>query len=346
MKSVRGYTVVAAVLDEAAFFSTEEGSASPDAEIVAAIRPAMVTIPGALLLVASSPYAKRGILWDAYKSHFGKNGDRTLVWQAASKMMNDTIPQEFLDTEYEKDPISAASEYGAEFRSDLEEFVSYEVVMDCVSEGTHERPRERGIKYQAFLDPAGGSGKDSFTMAIGHRDKTSGMSVLDAIRETKPNFSPEIVVAEYAAALKSFGITKVLGDRYAGEFCIELFRKHGITYDASAKAKSDLYRDALPLLNSRMADLLDHKKLVQQFIGLERRVARSGKDSIDHAPNGHDDLCNVVAGLLCNLGTKAYRYDSTMKWVDGGKSEAETNAEWRADRLRGHMMYGSRGLFR
>lgn len=342
MKSVRGYTVVAAVLDEAAFFSTEDGSASPDAEIVAAIRPAMVTIPGALLLVASSPYAKRGILWDAFKNHFGKDADPTLVWQAASKLMNSTIPQEFLDAEYEKDPISAASEYGAQFRSDLEEFVSIDTIMQCVSDGIYERPRERGIKYQAFLDPAGGSGKDSFTMAIGHRDKATGISVLDVIREMKPPFSPEAVVADYANVLKSFAISKVIGDRFAGMWCVELFRKHGITYDPSAKPKSDLYRDALPLLNSRKADLLDHKRLVQQFVGLERRVARSGKDSIDHAPNGHDDLCNVVAGLLCNLGTRPYRYDSSLSWV--GEATEDSNKQWRHSQLVGHML-GGRRLF-
>jgi hypothetical protein len=40
--------------------------------------------------------------------------------------------------------------------------------------------------------------------------------------------------------------------------------------DPSAKPKSDLYRDALPLLTSRKADLLDHDRLVRQFVGLER----------------------------------------------------------------------------
>jgi hypothetical protein len=29
---------------------------------------------------------------------------------------------------------------------------------------------------------------------------------------------------------------------------------------------------------------------------LERRTARSGRDSIDHGTNAHDDLINVVAG--------------------------------------------------
>jgi hypothetical protein len=31
---------------------------------------------------------------------------------------------------------------------------------------------------------------------------------------------------------------------------------------------------------------------------LERRVARSGKDSIDHPPGGHDDVANACAGVL------------------------------------------------
>jgi hypothetical protein len=53
----------------------------------------------------------------------------------------------------------------------------------------------------------------------------------------------------------------------------------------------------LALLNSKRVALLDHSKLVNQLLGLERRTARSGKESIDHAPGGHDDLADAVAGL-------------------------------------------------
>jgi hypothetical protein len=35
---------------------------------------------------------------------------------------------------------------------------------------------------------------------------------------------------------------------------------------------------------------------VAQLCGRERRTARGGRDSIDHAPGGHDDLANAVAG--------------------------------------------------
>jgi hypothetical protein len=53
----------------------------------------------------------------------------------------------------------------------------------------------------------------------------------------------------------------------------------------------------LALLNSGRVVLPKHEKLVHQLVGLERRTSRGGRDSIDHAPGGHDDLANSVAGL-------------------------------------------------
>ena len=67
----------------------------------------------------------------------------------------------------------------------------------------------------------------------------------------KPPFSPEAVVEEFAEALKRYRVTRVVGDRYGGEFPRELFRKRGINYQPAEKPKSDLYRDLLPLINSR-----------------------------------------------------------------------------------------------
>jgi hypothetical protein len=90
----------------------------------------------------------------------------------------------------------------------------------------------------------------------------------------------------------------VQGDKYAGEWPVEAFAKHGVRYEQSAEPKSDLYRDLLPLLNSGRVELLDHPRLIAQLCQLERRTARSGKDSIDHAPGAHDDLCNAAAGAL------------------------------------------------
>ena len=131
-------------------------AANPDEEIINALRPAMATIPGSMLLCASSPYARRGALWKAYRRHWGQPG-RVLVWQADTRTMNPTVPEEVIAEAYESDPASAAVEYGAEFRVDLEGYVSREVVDALVMPGRHELPPLSDVSYMGFVDPSGGS---------------------------------------------------------------------------------------------------------------------------------------------------------------------------------------------
>jgi hypothetical protein len=296
-RTVRGYTLVAALLDELAFWPTSEESANPDSEIIAAIRPAMATVPGAMLLCASSPYARRGALWDAYRRHFGRADSPVLVWKAATRTMNPLVPESVITVAYEDDPASAAAEYGAEFRVDVETFIAREVVEAAIVPGRHELPPLKGIFYNGFVDPSGGSA-DSMTLAICHEDQATKRVIVDAVRERRPPFSPDNVVTEFAQLLKSYKIYKVTGDRYAGEWPRERFRLHGVEYLVADKSKSDTYRDVLATLNSGRAELLDLPRLAAQLCGLERRTARGGRDSIDHAPGGHDDVANCVCGAI------------------------------------------------
>jgi hypothetical protein len=299
VRTIRGRTVVAAVLDELAFYASEH-SANPDTELYAALKPAMASIPGAMLIGISSPYARKGLLWKKHKKHYGQPGN-VLVVQAPTWRMNPTIKRDgdFLTEAFADDPASAAAEYGGEFRKDVEAFITLEAVEACVEAGVRERGPVGGIAYTAFTDPSGGS-QDAWTVAIAHRDGNDddALAIIDAVREFKPPFSPEAVVGEICLLLAKYRIGTVTGDRYGGEFPRELFRKHGVTYLTADKTRSDLYREMLPMLNSTRAVLLDHPKTVQQIVGLERRVARGGKDSIDHGPGQHDDIANAVAGAL------------------------------------------------
>ena len=69
-------------------------------------------------------------------------------------------------------------------------------------------------------------------------------------------------------------------------------------YRQSDKNRSEIYLEALSAINSKQVSLLDNPKLVQQLVSLERRTARSGKDSIDHSKGSHDDLANAGMGAL------------------------------------------------
>jgi hypothetical protein len=293
-RTIRGRTVCCAIADELAFWPTDD-SASPDSEIISAIKPAMATVPGARLLKASSPYARRGVLFSDYERHYGKDS-ATLIWKASTRDMNPSVPEPFIAQAFEDDPASASAEYGGEFRTDVESFVSRDVVEACIVPGRHELPPVIGAVYYGFCDPSGGS-SDSMTLAIAHRE--GERVIVDAIREARPPFSPESVVAEFSALLKSYRCTTVTGDRYAGEWPRERFQAHGISYMAASSPKSDLYRDSLSFLNSGRVELLDLPKLKSQLLGLERRTARGGRDSIDHGPGQHDDIANAVAGVIC-----------------------------------------------
>ncbi|QTP55425.1 hypothetical protein HNO51_12480 [Billgrantia sulfidoxydans] len=298
-RAVRGYSTPLVIADEIAFWRSED-SANPDKEIINAIRPAMATLGGRLVAL-SSPYARRGELWETYRRDFGKESE-ILVAQAPSRVMNPTLPARVVERALERDEASAKAEYLAEFRSDVEAFLTREVVEACTELGRIELPPITGTRYTAFTDPAGGSGKDAFTLAIGHLE--GSVAVVDAIRSRKPPFSPEAVVAEFSDLLKQYRISSVTGDRYAGEFPRELYRNQGITYEIADRPRSDLYRDMLPLMNSGRVSLPENAQLLKELVSLERRTARSGKDTIDHGPGGHDDLANSVAGVVTTLGLK------------------------------------------
>jgi hypothetical protein len=298
-RSVRGFTFVAALADEAAFWHSDEASANPDVEILRSLRPGLANIPGSVLLIASSPYAKRGELYAAYRRHYGKDGARVLVWKAATQTMNSSLDPAVIAEAYESDPESANAEFGAEFRSDIDDYISREKIDAVTMWGRHELPPEPQAAYAAFCDPSGGV-SDAMTLAIGHLGRNA-VCVLDALIECRPPFDPEAAVAQCAALCRRYGVAKIVGDKYAGEWPRARFAEHGVEFEQSARPKSDLYRDLLPLLTTGRVELLDNPRLAYELSSVERRTARSGRDSIDHAPNAHDDLANAVAGCLVQL---------------------------------------------
>lgn len=290
----RGFTAVAIILDELAWFFSD-GSANPDVEIVAAARPALATTGGPLIKI-SSPYGRRGVLYDDFARNYGPAGDpKLLVVKAPSRVMNPTLPQRVVDRAMLRDPAAASAEYLAEFRTDVEAFISREAIEACVSRGVSVRAPLPNVQYFGFNDPSGGS-SDSMTGAVAHRE--GDVIVLDAIIERRPPFSPEAVTKEFSDLYKQFKITTIRGDRYGGEWPREKFRTNGINYIPCELNRSELYIELLPLLNSGRASLLDNARMINQFIGLERRTTRGGRDSIDHGPGQHDDVANAVAGAI------------------------------------------------
>lgn len=294
-RSIRGITAVAAVCDEVAYWFSDETSSNPDREILTALRPALITTRGPLIM-CSSVYGKKGELWETYRRSYGAGGDpQVLVAFGSSKDFNETLPQKIIDKAIERDPDAAKSEYLSIWRDDIASFVPYERVKACVAAGTTERPFDYSHRYVAFADPSGGV-SDSYCVAIGHKE--GHRTVIDAMREFRAPCDPEDTTRAICQLLGQYRLTSVFGDRYAGEWVTGAYSRHGVSYIHSELNRSDLYLTALPMLMAGEAVLLDSDRLVQQFTSLERRTGSSGRDIVDHVRNGRDDLANAVAGVL------------------------------------------------
>jgi len=297
-RAVRGYTLSAAILDEIAFWHAE--GANPDVEIIAALRPALATLGGKLIAL-SSPYARRGVLWNQYRRHFGHDSP-VLVAQAPSRTMNPTLPQRVVDDAMKDDAARACAEYLAQFRSDIASLIDPDLIEQATRPKPKEVPPARRTRYIAFTDPAGG-GQDEFTLAIAHLEGDA--VVIDAVRGLRG--SPAGIVKEYAAFLKTYGVFRVTGDRYAGRWPRDEFQKHGVSYAVSELDRNGLYLEMLAALNSGCVELPPDQKLSRQLQALERRTGRSGRDMIDHPPGGHDDLANAVAGVVATVAAQRRR---------------------------------------
>ena len=227
-RTTRGYTIVAALLDELAFWPTED-TAEPDHEVINAIRPAMATSLVRCSCVHRPPMqgaARCGTLPPPLRA-----GRRFLVWQADTRTMNPTVPQAIIDrltrTIRPVHQPSTARNSGPTWNASQPRSIDA-----CVSVDVRERPPHRALR-SAFVDPSGGR-SDSMTLAIGHRDERAYR--IDSIREVRPPFSPE-GVGRIRRSAQELRVTRVHGDRYAGEWPVEQFRKHGIAYEGGAEAE-------------------------------------------------------------------------------------------------------------
>lgn len=297
--AVRGLRARVACVDELAFFTATDGRPQ-DVEMLRALRPALATT-GGKLVVLSSPYSQSGALWELHRRHFGRNDSSTLVWQASAPEMNPTLPADYLERMREDDPEAYRSEVLGEFRTGVATFFDPEALDACVVRDRRELSPVPGVRYVAFADPSGGS-RDAFTVAVAHG--ADERVVVDAVRAWPAPFNPAGVVEEASALLKLYDVRSVTGDRYAGEWPREAFRARGIGYETAELDRSQLYLELLPHVNAGTVELPDEEKLLRELRGLERRRGTAGRDRVDHRPGHYDDRANAVAGVASLLGKR------------------------------------------
>jgi hypothetical protein len=293
-RSLRGRTLLLAILDEASFLR-DETSATPDVECARALLPGLMTT-GGILVTLSSPYRRQGLVFQLHRDFFSKDSDEVLVVAGASRDFNPTLDAELIEAARAADPEAAASEWFGSWRSDASAFLD-EATIESATDRSRplELPPRAGVSYFAFVDASAGR-HDAFTVCVCHQ--LGGQVVADVIRGCKPPFDPQSVANHWADLAKEYGCRQVTGDNYAGEWVAGAFRNAGLDYVRSELAASELFIEGLPIFTRGLASIPAHTDLLRELRLLERRVARSGKDRVEHGPGGTDDYANALFGAM------------------------------------------------
>ncbi|MCK1417644.1 terminase [Bradyrhizobium sp. CW4] len=323
-RSIRGRTLIACIFDESSFWR-DETSALPDVECYRAVVPALATSRG-MLIGISSPYRKIGMLYQKHKDCYGVDNPDVLVVQGDSRTFNPTLDEGLIAKATADDPEAALAEWAGQFRSDVAAFLSDADIDACIDlDRPIELPPRSGITYHAFSDPSGGR-HDHFTIGVGHRE--GERTVIDALRGQSPPFDPKLIVGEYAALVKEFGIHEVTGDNYAAAWVEAEFKAAGIRYVRSELPKGRLYIEGLPAFMRRTVALPNHSRLLRELRLLERRAHLGGRESVDHGRVGSDDYANAVFGVLHYARKRkqrtfhgTYGYGGPITWRDPATGE-------------------------
>lgn len=326
----RGRSYALCILEEAAFLPVDETSADPDVEIRRAVRPGLGRVPGSLLVVVSSPYARRGILYDAVVE--GDAEDRVVI-SASTRALNPTFSPRVIARAFEQDPIAAASEYGSpddgtiEFRADVSGLLTAEAIAAVVPAGVRELPPQPGAEGHAHFDAATGSGADSAALGIAYRGRPAALA---CIRQWRPPFAPSAAIREAATTCRRYGLTTVGIDRYAPGFVIDGFREHGITARVREQDTSATFVELLGLVNSGLVRLLDVPVLLGELRWLERRPG-AGRDVVGHPPRAHDDVAAAASAALVEAAGGRRRARAGVLWdgpeLDGPARRPPTDVD-------------------
>lgn len=325
-RSIRGRAACFAVIDELGWALDGDGQLlSPQAadELLAAVRPSLAQFPQGRLVVSSTPRFRSGALWEMWQAARSELHPDTIAIHGPTWTINPTIPREWFEAEYLKDPAMARREYGAEFDSGIGQVIPDDLLRACVQPRAEIRPA-RGWRYFLSLDPAGASG-DAFAAAVGHIDHERTL-VVDAVRRWQGRRGAPIdhrgVLDDIAGLYRAYGVVAAASDQWAFEPIRASLAERGVRITPAAWT-SETKSEAVQLLRQRLhagtiALPSEPPRLISELAALEVRLTPGGKEHIA-APSGmHDDLAMALLGLVLLAERNKY----------GGRVIASTTSIW------------------
>lgn len=276
----RGFSVIAAFMDETAFFRGSDYAVN-DGEIFSSMYQRI--LPTSQMLIASTPWAREGLLWSQYEENFGHpvNG---LCAHAPTLLMN---PSERNIATYEMvkkgDPERARREYDAEFLSAAAEAffdpVTIERSIDEELTGGIVEPVE-GSEIKAGADF--GFERDSSALVIIH-SYNGAHRVADVVHRTPEGetaLRPSEVVEDFAEHCKHHQAGWVMSDIHYRQSIIEHLNEYNLNFIEAPKDTSIPYVATRIMLHQGLIRLPKDPKLINQLKSIKAKKTSGGKIQI------------------------------------------------------------------
>lgn len=310
----RGWSVWLALLDELAYWALE--GSEPDYEIERGVRHGMLMFPDRLLLKASTPRLRAGVLWRDYQKRAEKDS-RIVVWQGSTMTMNPVVDAEEIERMRREDPEGARREIDAEFTDAIAGYFSGDAVQQTMRHGYERLPAVDGRSYVVAIDAA--FSRDQFALAVAHREP-DGQVIVDLLRVWPPPVAVQATLREVSEIAKQYHTRTVWCDQFSYAALRTLAEQVGMELrqePITAESKQNQFGTLRGLATAGKLALPKHEILRREMSMLESRQLPSGGARIA-APSGFTDdaVCAVAMAV-----SKAERAGGGLVIVsEGGKS--------------------------
>lgn len=316
--AVRGRALFGAILEEACFFRGSD-SVINDEELFKAVAPRIV--PAGQLIIASTPWAESGLLYDLYEHNWGSPTDALSAHAPTLLLRNDEHTRELVEKERERDPDNAAREFDAEpMVSGTSDFFDLQAIKQCEADDlplvlAPQLPQDAcavfGLDTGFRKDPSAG-------VVVRRTGDIYEVAECVEIRPPKGGrLVPSVTILELFTRAKHHRCAVAVAD---GHY-IETVREHsgGIELreaPSGVAGKVGAYTDARRLINEGKVRIpAGNKRLLAQLRQVVQKPTPGGQLSITSPRRGgaHGDLASAFVLALwavANTGNYARMLES------------------------------------
>lgn len=296
--AVRGRSLVGAVLDECAFFRDDSYQVN-DAEVYRAVAPRVLR--GGQLVLASTPWAEQGLLWDFHSRNHEHPVDAISAHAPTLLLRDDEHTRGYVQREQDRDPANAAREFGAEFMGTTgESFFDGDAIKSSIDDKLVMPVHLSHTTASAGADM--GFRSDSSALVIALRDQAR--VVVADIHELRPTkgkpLKPSGVVASFAEVVKGYAGEYVVADAHYRQAIVEHLEDNDLALVSApegANGKAETYQAVRALLREGRIRLPAHDRLIRQLREVTARPTAGGGISIVSPrwrTGGHGDLVSAM----------------------------------------------------